>query len=170
MMQVKRLFKHRWMDSATQTISPALAHKLSQQVIDSERKHTGEIRVCVEAGLPNSYLLRRESTPALVRQRALAQFGKLRVWDTEHNNGVLIYLLLAEHAIEVVADRGLNAHMSAQQWASMVERLGVALRAGQFEQGLSAAIDEVCVLLTTHFPATAGVANPNELPDKVVLL
>ena len=73
----------------------------------SERRHSGEIRVCVEAGLPLSYLWRG----ATARERAVTMFGKLRVWDTEHNNGVLIYLLLAEHRIEIVADRGLNRHV-----------------------------------------------------------
>ncbi len=77
----------------------------------SEQRHTGEIRICVEAGLPLSYLWRdapaRASAPVML-------FGKLRVWDTEHNNGVLIYLLLADHAIEIVADRGIDARVGAR--------------------------------------------------------
>src|SRR5439155_17490452 len=91
--------------------------RAQQRVAASETGHSGEIRVCVEAGLPWSYL-RRHATP---RERAVAMFGKLRVWDTEHNNGVLIYLLLAEHAIEIVADRGLSRHVAAAQWRTVAD-------------------------------------------------
>ena len=169
LQQIKRLLKHRWMDSAHRVITAQGAHRLSAQVKDSERSHTGEIRVCVEAGLPNSYLLRRAPMRMLVRQRALNLFGKLRVWDTEHNNGVLIYLLLAERSIEVVADRGLNSHVDHAAWSTMVHGLAKALQAQQFEEGLSAAVQEISVLLKKHFPADAR-DNPNELKDEIVLL
>ena len=86
------------------TRPPTAVERLRERVAASERRHSGEIRICVEAGLPLSYLWRGLSA----RDRAITMFGKLRVWDTEHNNGVLIYLLLAEHAIEIVADRGLE--------------------------------------------------------------
>ena len=85
--------------------------RLQARVAASEATHSGEIRLCIEAGLPLSYLRRR----ATARERAVAMFGKLRVWDTAHNNGVLIYLLLAEHAIEIVADRGLSARVDAAE-------------------------------------------------------
>ena len=123
--------------------------------------HSGEIRVCVEAGLPLSYLWRG----ATARERAVTLFGKLRVWDTEHNNGVLIYLLLAEHRIEIVADRGLDRHVGAAQWQAIVGSMREAFRSGRFEDGLNAAIDAVDALLVQHFAARAGRANPNELPD-----
>jgi uncharacterized membrane protein len=99
----------------------------------------------------------------------LAMFGKLRVWDTEANNGVLIYLLLAEHAIELVADRGLARTVSPQHWREIVEALSESLRAGQFEQGLAAAIGEVDRLLRRHYPLAEGEANPNELSDRAHL-
>ena len=127
----------------------------------SERRHRGEIRLCVEAGLPLSYLWRGASA----RERALAMFGKLRVWDTEHNNGVLIYLLLAEHAIEVVADRGLAQHVPAPQWQSLTQAMAAAFKAGRFEQGLVEAIGVVEQLLLLHFPLESDQANPNELAD-----
>ena len=92
-------------------------------------------------------------------------FGKLRVWDTEHNNGVLIYLMLAEHAIEIVADRGLNKHVSREQWQAIVDRMRELFRAGRFEDGLNAAIDAVDALLVQHFALAPGQLNPNELPD-----
>jgi uncharacterized membrane protein len=91
------------------------------------------------------------------------------VWDTEHNNGVLIYLLLAEHAIEIVADRGLDRHVGAAQWQALVQRMAGAFRAGRYEEGLTQAVDEVTALLLQHFPLREGEANPNELPDQPVL-
>ena len=93
-------------------------------------------------------------------------FGKLRVWDTEHNNGVLIYLLLAERAIEIVADRGLSQRVDPREWQRIVERMGAAFRDGRFEDGLTQALEEVSALLVEHFPLAQGEANPNELPDR----
>jgi uncharacterized membrane protein len=96
-------------------------------------------------------------------------FGKLRVWDTEHNNGVLIYLLLAEHAIEIVADRGLTRVVPPETWGQMVAGMRDAFRAGSFEDGLAQAVDAVDALLAQHFPLAEGQANPNELPDRAEL-
>ena len=132
-----------------------------QRVAASETRHSGEIRVCVEAGLPLSYLWRG----ATARERAVTLFGKLRVWDTEQNNGVLIYLLLAEHRIEIVADRGLDRHVGAAQWQAIVGSMREAFAAGRFEDGLNAAIAAVHALLVQHFALEPGRTNPNELPD-----
>ena len=166
MGRLARIFRHRWLDEADtrRAIPPALVASLTAQVADSERRHTGEIRIYVEAGLPMSYLW-RGATP---RERAIAMFGKLGVWDTEQNNGVLIYLLLAEHAIEIVADRGLSRHVSNEQWRQIVQGMGAAFRAARYEEGLRQAVDAVTALLVRHFPAE-GRANPNELPDEPVL-
>ena len=139
--------------------------RLVQRVAASEGRHSGEIRICVEASLPSSYVWR----DATARERAVAMFGKLRVWDTEHNNGVLVYLLLAERAIEIVADRGLDARVPPAYWATMVARMGSALREGRFEDGLNQTLGEVSALLVQHFPLQPGQANPNELPDEPVL-
>ncbi len=108
-----RLGRHLWLDRShtARAIPAATAERLRQRIAASEQRHSGEVRICVEASLPASYLWRhlRQRLPIrqIVRQRALMMFSKLRVWDTEHNNGVLIYLLLAERAIELVADRGV---------------------------------------------------------------
>ena len=96
-------------------------------------------------------------------------FGKLRVWDTEHDNGVLIYLLLAEHAIEIVADRGLARQVDDAQWSRIMATMQAAFQAGQFEAGLNQAIDAVDALLLQHFSLAAGAADSNELPDAPVL-
>ncbi|MCG3189864.1 MAG: hypothetical protein LKCHEGNO_02391 [Burkholderiaceae bacterium] len=162
-----RVLRHRWFDDSDtrRALGPEALRRLQQRVAGSERKHSGEIRVCVEAGLPLSYLWRKASA----RERAVTLFGKLRVWDTAHNNGVLIYLLLAEHAIEIVADRGLNAHVSPAQWAAIVASMRDAFRARRHEEGLNAAIDAVDALLRQHYPLAAGQPNPNELPDEPLL-
>ena len=162
-----RLLKHRWLDErdTRRALGPEALARLQQRVADSERHHSGEIRVCVEAGLPLSYLRRN----AGARERAVTMFGKLRVWDTEHDNGVLIYLLLAEHRIEIVADRALNRHVSAAQWRTLVDGMAQAFRNGQFEAGLVAAVDAVDQLLAEHFPLAAGEARRNELPDAPVV-
>ncbi|HEX3141587.1 MAG TPA: TPM domain-containing protein, partial [Rhizobacter sp.] len=129
-----RILRHRLLDEtdARRALDAQALQRLQERVAASERGHSGEIRICVEASLPLSYLWRH----ATARQRAVTMFGKLRVWDTEHNNGVLIYLLLAEHAIEIVADRGLHRRVDADTWTRLVAELGAALRASQFEQGL----------------------------------
>lgn len=168
-MQIKRVFKHRWAEDSIRTVAPDAVLRLTQQVTSSERHHSGEIRLCIEAGLPNHYLLTTDSMDRLVRRRAVDQFGELRVWDTEQNNGVLIYLLLAERSIEVVADRGLNPYVAPEAWLAMVRRLSSALREGQFEAGLAQAIDEVSAILRAHFALAEGTSNPNELPDTPLL-
>ena len=96
-------------------------------------------------------------------------FGKLRLWDTEHNNGVLIYLQLAEHAIEIVADRGVDRRVSAQQWQAMTEHMASAFKNHQFEDGLTQAIGEVTSVLVEHFPSAPDGKGANELPDEPVL-
>jgi len=171
LVRVKRLLKHRWLaPSATHhVIAPDVLDRLAQQVAASEQRHSGEIRIYIEASLPLSYLWHKASIRHIVRQRALTLFGKLRVWDTAHNNGVLIYLLLAERAIEVVADRGLNERVDPKVWPALVSGMSAAFKDGRFEEGLSQAVDEVSALLARHFPLAAGDANPNELPDAPVL-
>ncbi|MDB5750919.1 MAG: hypothetical protein JWP65_1340 [Ramlibacter sp.] len=165
--RLQRMLRHRWLDEADarRAIPPELAQRLAQRVAASEQRHTGEVRIYVEAGLPMGYLW-RDSTP---RERAIAMFGKLGVWDTEHNNGVLIYLLLAEHAIEIVADRGLARHVDQAQWQDVVEHMRQAFRDGRFEDGLTQALAEVSALLVQHFPAAPGAANPDELPNAPLL-
>ena len=161
--RAQRFVTHCWLDAsdAHRALGAGTLERLQERVRQSELRHTGEIRLCVEAGLPLGDLWRRVTA----RERAIALFSTLRVWDTEHNNGVLIYLLLADRAIEVVADRGLARHVPPGQWRDIVQGLGEAFRAGRHEQGLSAAVDRIDALLARHFPATAGAQNPNELPD-----
>jgi uncharacterized membrane protein len=165
--RLMRILKHRWIDEADtrRAIPPALVERLARRVAASEKRHSGEVRIYVEAGLPLSYLW-RDARP---RERAVAMFGKLRVWDTEQNNGVLIYLLLAEHAIEIVADRGLAQKVDPGTWQAIVQHMREAFRQGRFEDGLTQALEEVSALLVEHFPLAPGAADRNELPDEPVL-
>ena len=177
--QLSRLLRHRWMDEADarRAVPPDACERLRRRVHASEQRHTGEVRICIEGGLPTSYLWRHlrdgDSIGDIVRQRALMQFAKLHVWDTEDNNGVLIYVLLAEHAIELVADRGIDAHVPAHHWQMVVTRMADAFRGGRYEDGLTQALEEVSAVLVEHFPAVdatgAPQANPNELPDAPLL-
>lgn len=165
--RARRLFINRCADARDihARLSTEALDRLAARVAASEQRHSGELRICIEAGLPWSYI-RRDATP---RDRALTLFGKLRVWDTEHNNGVLIYLLLAEHAIELIADRGLNARVSAERWADLAKQLGNHLTDRHFEEGLNQAVDALSELLAAHFPVDGG-RKVNELPDRPVIL
>ena len=166
--RLQRLLKHRRFDTgdSRRVLGETAMLALQERIQASERLHSGELRVVVEAGLPTSYLMR----DATARERAVALFGKLRVWDTENNNGVLIYLLLAEHSIELVADRGLLSKVEGLVWQRMVDRMREHFRAGRFEAGLIEAVESVSELLCEHFPLAAGEANANELPDAPLLL
>ena len=167
MNRLKRLLKHRLWDErdARRVLSPAALDRLQARVTSSEGRHSGEIRLLVEAGLPLSY---RQGLSA--RDRAITLFGKLRVWDTEHNNGVLVYLLLAEHAIEIVADRGLDRQVPQAEWQALIAPMRQAFQAGRFEDGLNLAIDALNAKLVQHFALAPGQTNPNELPDRATLL
>jgi uncharacterized membrane protein len=160
---IARLVRHRLVDEtdARRLLGPDALARIEARVAASEKQHSGEIRVVVEAGLPLSYL-RRGATP---RERAVALFGKLGVWDTERNNGVLIYLLLAERAIEIVADRGLNRLVPATEWAEIAASMQSAFQARDFEGGLLRAVEAVDGLLLRHFAAQPGEVDVNELPD-----
>jgi len=137
---------------------------IERAIDESEASHGGEIRFAVEAALDFWPLMRGQSA----RERALEVFSQLRVWDTEHNTGVLIYLLLADRDVEIVADRGIHAQVGEAQWQRICCMMEGAFHQGNFEQGVLAGIGEITALLERHFPATT--VNPDELPDKPVVL
>ena len=171
------MLKHRWRDhrDTWRAVPDDMAARIEQQVAQSETRHTGEVRVVVEAALPLSYLWRvgpELSLKHAIRQRAMAWYGRLQVWDTEHNNGVMIYLLLAERHIEVVADRGLARHVPESHWQTVVAHLSEQLKSGAFEQGLTMALAEVSALLEAHFPeptdVTVRAQDVNQLCNTIV--
>lgn len=163
MSRLSRILTHRWFDErdAKRLLGrDALAH-LTEQIRNSEQQHDGEIRLCIEATLPWSHLWGQVSA----RQRAHQIFSELRVWDTEQNNGVLIYLLLAEHAIEIVADRGLRQPAAEQSWPTIVHAAQAAFKRGEFERGLHDAVSAVTQVLRAAYPPTDNGRAVNELPD-----
>ena len=160
-----RQLKHRILDrDASHALPQAARERIAQAIAASEAKHTGQIRVYVETALPWSYI--RRDAPA--RERAVMEFAKQRVWDTEHNNGVLIYLLLTEHAIEIVADRAVARRVDTAQWQAIIASLGGDLRAGQYEEALRKAIAQVSLLLAKDFPRGSHPAD-NELADAPIV-
>ena len=168
MNTLTRWMRHLWLDEANvrHLITREGLARLEARVQASESRHRGELRLCIEGGLPAQALWSGTTS----RERAIELFSELRVWDTEHNNGVLIYLQLADHRIEVLADRGLMQQVPDAVWQDMTNALGQHLQAGHFEAGLTQAIDQVGALLHVRYPLVAGQTNIDELPNAVVLL
>lgn len=130
----------------------------------AETLHDGQIRFAVEGALELAPLLSGQSA----RQRALEVFSSLRVWDTEHNNGVLIYLLLADRDVEIVADRGIHVKLGGEAWEAICRQMEAAFSRGEFEAGVISGIHRVGAHLARHFPAEGEKIN--EMPDSPVLL
>lgn len=138
--------------------------KIGMALRDSEQEHDGELRFAVEGPLPFLYLI-HDRKPRL---RAEDVFSQLRVWDTEHNSGVLIYVQLVDRRIEIVADRGIAAKVAQTEWNAICRAMEKAFKEGRFAEGALQAIERITVLLATHFPPRGK--NPNELPDKPAVL
>lgn len=164
-MTMKRILRHLLTtDGAVKrAFAPTALNAIEVAIQASEATHAGEIRFVVEAALDGAPLLRGQSS----RERALEVFAQARVWDTEDNNGLLIYLLLADHAVEIVADRGIHARVGADAWRQVCERMEAAFHQGDYEGGVIAGVQAVTVHLARHFPASA---NGNELPDRPLLI
>ncbi|MBL6749839.1 MAG: TPM domain-containing protein [Nevskia sp.] len=139
--------------------------RIEAAIKDCESRHAGEIRFAVEPALAPAQVCRGLAA----RQRALEVFSHLRVWDTEHNNGVLVYLLLADRAVEIVADRGAAGdRVAPAEWQAVCRAMEQHFRDGEFEQGAVAGIRGVAAVLARHPPGRRGTGN--ELPDKPVIL
>ncbi|MBM4191582.1 MAG: hypothetical protein FJ196_00690 [Gammaproteobacteria bacterium] len=144
---------------------PAHALRSIEKAITTvEARHAGEIRFVIETALDFGDLWAGR-TP---RQRAVELFGRLGIWDTERNNGVLIYLLMAEHDVEIIADRGIASCVSADEWEKVCRAMEQYFRAGRFPEGAVAGIEAVGDLLASHFPNESG--DRNEQPNRPVLL
>lgn len=163
-MNFKRLFSHfimtRWYMRSVFTDTALDA--ITDQIKLCESTHGGEIRVAIESELSTNALLRGQSP----RERATEVFANLRVWDTDQRNGVLIYLCLADRAIEIIADRGLNGKVTDKEWHSVCQSLQALCAQGKYQQAICSAIHDVSLLLAKHFPCT----DRNELPDQPVML
>jgi uncharacterized membrane protein len=165
-MNAKRLLKHlvttqRQMKTA---FSAATLLDIEAAIKESESEHAGEVRFAVETALDPIALIRGESP----RTRAIELFSNLRVWDTEHNCGLLIYVLLADRAVEIVADRGIHAKVGEPEWTRICHQIEEAFRQKDFRGGAMTGIKNVTEHLKTHFPVRIG--DQNELPDRPVVL
>ncbi len=136
---------------------------VERAVAEQEKRHRGELRVVIEGGLPLQALLAGRGA----RKRAIEHFARLRIWDTDDNAGVLVYLLLADRRVEIVADRGIHARVGAAAWETICGAMQREFAAGRFEAGMLTGLASISDLLAQHFPAGAG-GNPNELPDAPV--
>ena len=165
-MDIRRIFRHLLVtDRQVNRAFPRETLLAIEQAIKaSEKAHVGEIRFAVEGALDGAPLLKGQSA----RERAIEVFSRLRVWDTEHNNGVLIYLLLADRDVEVVADRGIHAKVGSHEWEKICRTMETAFRQAKYEWGAVSGIQAVTEHLVQHFPAAGG--DRNELPDRPVIL
>jgi uncharacterized membrane protein len=163
---IGRLMRHVFATraAARRRFTPAALAEIEAAIHDVESRHSGEIRFVVETALDVDELV-AGVTP---RERALEVFSHLRVWDTEANNGVLIYVLLADRDVEILADRGLAARVPHEEWETICREIEAHYREGRFAQGSVAGIRSVGRLLERHFPGSGGDAN--ELPNQPVLL
>ena len=158
----RHLVEHRW--RLRRIFPPPVLARIEQAIKAGEATHSGQVRFVVEGALDGGPLLRNQ--PA--RERALDIFSQLRIWDTVHNNGVLIYLLLADHDFEIVADRGIDGKVGHAGWEKICQEMEAGFRSGDFERGVIRGIEAVSRELAAHFPRND--AGPNELPDAPVVI
>ena len=158
----RHLLQHHW--RAKQVFTPNVLERIEQAIRRGETTHAGQVRFVVEGALDGTALYRNQ--PA--RERALDVFSHLRIWDTSHNNGVLIYLLLADRDVEIVADRGIDAKVGAEGWDKICREMEADFRAGRFEHGVIRGIEAVSRELANHFPPQGP--QRNELPDKPLVI
>jgi uncharacterized membrane protein len=158
----RHLLEHRW--RLRRILPPQALARIEQAIKTGEATHSGQVRFVVEGALDGAPLFRDQ--PA--RERALDIFSQLRIWDTADNNGVLIYLLLADHDVEIVADRGIDAKVGAEGWEKICREMEMDFRAGDFERGVIKGVEAVSRELAAHFPRSGG--GSNELPDAPVVM
>ena len=165
-MNINRIMRHLSTGHAAvrRAFPPRTLDAIERAIGEAESKHDGQIRFAVEAALELVPLLAGQTG----QQRAVEVFSKLRVWDTEHNNGVLVYLLLADRDVEIIADRGIHARLGQETWESICRDMEAAFRNGEFEAGVLAGVHAVGEHLARHFPARGN--KPNEMPDRPVVL
>ena len=165
-MNARRILRHllipHWV--VRRAFPGGVLARIQAAIRQSEALHDGELRFAVEGGLDLVPLLRGLSP----RRRALEVFSQLRVWDTEHNSGVLVYVQFVDRRIEIVADRGINAKVGQEEWNAVCRRMESAFRTRRFEAGVLDGIRDITALLARHFPPLGE--NPNELPDRPVVL
>ena len=161
-----RLIHHLFAPGARRYFPSASLERIAQAIAAAEARHTGEVRFAVEGAIHPRAILGGLSA----RARAEEVFSQLRVWDTRANNGVLLYLLLAERRIEIVADRGFRGLVTPEQWRGACLLVEERLRAGEFEEAVVQGVQALSALVEAHFPRLPGYVDENELPDEPHLL
>jgi uncharacterized membrane protein len=161
MATLDRWFRHLFAPSAARLFPADALQRIAAAVAAGEARHTGEVCFAVESALP----LRAVFAGVDARTRAVEAFARLRTWDTAANNGVLLFLLLADQRIEIVADRGLAGRVSPEQWRGVCQLMEERLRAGDAEAAAVQGVAAASALLAAHFPRDEGDAGANELPD-----
>jgi uncharacterized membrane protein len=166
-MKLRRVLRHLFAthSSTERRFTPAVLAAIEASIGQVEAEHAGEIRFVIETAL-NPAQLWQDLAP---RARALQVFSQLRVWDTSHNNGVLIYVLLADRAVEILADRGLAARVPQAEWDEICREMQQHFRSGDFGRASVAGVRCVGRILARHFPSD-GSTGANELPNQPVLL
>ena len=159
---LKHLFLPAWL--ARTSFPPRTLKRIEEAIKTSEQEHDGELRFVVESVLPLHYLFGGRAS----RRRAEDLFAQLKVWDTEHNSGVLVYVQLVSRHIDIIADRGIAAKVEQREWDAVCRSMERSFKQRQFEQGALDAIESVTAILARHFPP--GATHPNELPDKPAVL
>jgi uncharacterized membrane protein len=161
-----RLLRHVVTDhtSVRRAFSSSVLRQIEEAIARGEQTHRGQVCFAVEGALPPLRVLRK-LTP---RERGLEVFGLLRVWDTEENAGVLIYLLLADRDVEIIADRGIDRAVDAGTWQRICTDMESQFARGHYGEAVIAAIEAISRVLAQHFPRTGAAAN--EIPDKPVVL
>ncbi|ABE64130.1 protein of unknown function DUF477 [Nitrobacter hamburgensis X14] len=158
----KHLLGHRW--RVRKHLPPEAMAAIERAIRAGETTHSGQVVFAVEGALDGIPLFRNQ--PA--RERALDVFAHLKIWDTAHNNGILIYLLLADRDVEIVADRGIHARVGEAVWKTICVAMEAEFKRGRFEAGVVEGIAAVSRQLAKHFPKQG--AGPNELPDAPVVI
>ena len=161
-----RLFRHLFAPSARRLFPETTLRRITEAIAAAEAGHHGEICFAVEPALPPGAVLAGVDA----RQRAREAFARLRVWDTEANNGVLLYLLLADHRIEIVADRGFDGRVTPEQWREVCAGIEAGLRAGEPERAVLSGVAALSALVAAHYPRLVDAADKDELPNRPHLL
>lgn len=167
MPHFKRALRHLGTrPGAASKLFPADAQQQLQQAVRAgEQRHHGEVRVVIESSLPVALAFSGTSP----RARARALFGALEVWNTEGHTGVLLYINLADHAVELLADRGIDARVAQETWRAICNELASGLAQELSVKPVLAAVEKIHHQLAQHFPS-GDRPNPNELDDRPVML
>lgn len=165
-MQLKRIITHllTTQGHVSKAFPTHVLNTIEQTISANEANHTGEIQFAVEDALDGMALFKGQTS----QERAIELFAQLRVWDTQHNNGLLIYLLLADRAVEIVADRGIHEKVGVQVWSTVCRQMERDFKQSNYEVGVVSGVRAIAQHLAQHFPVDSPATN--ELPNRPVLV